>query len=92
VPQLPKCGLQEVTPQRLAAGDEAVMAVRRREWRQERERLVAQVAQAATNPDPIVVSIMGLFAPATVTDDRILHANRASAQNDFRARLSPIGF
>lgn len=36
--------------------------------------------------------IMSLFAPATVTDDGILYANRAVAQNDLRTRLGPIGF
>jgi hypothetical protein len=39
-----------------------------------------------------MVFIMSLFAPATMTDDGILHANRASAEDDFRARLGPIGF
>ena len=39
-----------------------------------------------------MVFIMSLFAPATVTDDGILLTNRAPAQNDFRARLGPIGF
>ena len=30
--------------------------------------------------------------PAPVADDGILHANRATAQNDPRACLGPIGF
>ena len=68
------------------------MAVGRRQRRQEGERFAAAVAKTAANPDPIVVLIMSLFAPAPVTDDGILHANRAVAQNDFRARLGPIGF
>ena len=68
------------------------MAVGRRKRRQEGEGLAAAVAKTAANPDPIVVLIMSLFAPAPVTDDGILHANRALAQNDFRARLGPIGF
>ena len=68
------------------------MAVGRRERRQEGERLAAQVAEAAANPDPIMVFIMSLFAAATVTDDGILLTNRAPAQDDFRARLGPIGF
>jgi hypothetical protein len=38
-----------------------------------------------------MVFIMSLFAPAPVSDDRILHTNRAAAQNDMRARLGPIG-
>ena len=43
-------------------------------------------------PIPIVVLIMSLFAPAPMTDDGILHANRAVAHNDFRARIGPIRF
>jgi hypothetical protein len=39
-----------------------------------------------------VVLIMSLLAPAPMTDDGILHANRAVAQNDFRARIGPIRF
>jgi len=50
------------------------------------------VVKTAANPDPIMVFIMRLFAPAPVTHDGILHANRAVAHNDFRARLGPIGF
>ena len=36
--------------------------------------------------------IMSLFAPAPVTNDGILHANRAAAQDDFPACLGPTGF
>jgi hypothetical protein len=39
-----------------------------------------------------MVLIMGLFPSATVTDDGVLPANRASAQDGFRAGLGPIGF
>ena len=46
---------------------------------------------AAANPDPIMVLVMGLFPSATVTDDGVLPANRASAQDGFRAGLGPIG-
>ena len=38
-----------------------------------------------------MVFIMSLLASATVTDDGILLTNRASAQDNFRARLGPIG-
>src|SRR6266571_8359159 len=68
------------------------MAVGRRKRWQEGEGFAAAVAKTAANPDPIVVLIVGLFAPAPMTDDGILHANRAVAHNDFRARLGPIGF
>ena len=67
------------------------MAVGRREWRQESERLSTSAAETAANPDPIMVFIMSLLASATVTDDGILLTNRASAQDNFRARLGPIG-
>ncbi|HTR65671.1 MAG TPA: hypothetical protein VMH85_07860 [Terriglobales bacterium] len=39
-----------------------------------------------------MVRIMSLFAPAPMTDDGILHANRAVAQNDFPTRIGPIRF
>ena len=68
------------------------MAVGRRKERQEGERLAAAVADAATNPDPIVVFIMRLFAPAAVTNDGVLQTKRAAARDGFRARLGPIRF
>jgi len=90
--RFPGKAFQEIALQRLAAGDEAVMTVRRRERRQEGERLAAAVAKPAANPDPIVLFIMSLLAAAPVTDDGILRANRAVAQNNFRAGLGPIAF
>jgi hypothetical protein len=89
--RFPATALDEIAVQRLTACDQAVMAVGRTERRQEGESLAAPAAKAAANPDPIMVFIMSLFAPAPVTDDGILHANRATAQNHFRARLGPIG-
>src|SRR5579864_1077729 len=68
------------------------MAVGRRKGRQEGERLTAPVAKAAANPDPIMVLIVRLFAAAAMTDDGILRANRAMAQDDLHAGLGPIGF
>jgi hypothetical protein len=44
------------------AMSQAVMAVGRREGRQEGECLAATVADTAANPDPIMMFIMGLFA------------------------------
>ena len=90
--RFPATPLDEIAAQRLAACDQAVMAVGRREGWQEGKRLAAPAAKTAANPDPIMVFIMSLFAPAPVTDDRILHANRSAAQNDIRGRLSPISF
>ena len=43
-------------------------------------------------PDPIMVLIVRLFAAAAMTDDGILGANRAMAQDDLHAGLGPIGF
>ena len=68
------------------------MAAGRREWRQEGERLSASVAETAANPDPIMVLIVRLFAAAAMTDDGILSANRAMAQDDLHTGLGPIGF
>ncbi len=90
--RFPATTLDEIAVQRLTACNQAVMAVGWREGWQEGECLAATVADAAANPDPIMMFIMGLFAPAPVTDDGILHANRAATRNEFRARLGPIGF
>src|ERR1051326_221812 len=79
-------------PQHMLGSDEAVMAVGRRKPRQEGEAFAAAVAKTATNPDSTVVLIMSLFAPSPVTDDGIVHANRAVAQNDFGGRIGPIRF
>jgi hypothetical protein len=67
--------LAETAAQRLAACDQAVTAVGRREERQEGERFGATVTDAATNPDPTMVCIMSLLAPAAVTDYGILCTN-----------------
>ena len=88
----PGTAFQEATLKRLAAGDEAVMAVGRRKGRQEGERLAAPITKAAANPDPIMALIVRLFAAAAMTDDGIPRANRAMAQDDLLAGLGPIGF
>lgn len=87
----PRTAFHEIAPQRLAAGDKAVVAVGRREGRQEGERLPAAAAKAAPNRNPIVMFVVSLFAAAAMADDRVLEANRASAKNDIRAGLGPIG-
>ena len=76
----------------LAAGDQAVMAAGRREGWKKRERLVAAAAQAAANPDPIVMFVVRLFTAAAMADDGVFGTDRASAQDDFRAGFGPIGF
>src|SRR5207248_10851635 len=79
--------LQKVAPQCLAAGYQAVVAVRGRKQRQEGECLPAQVTNATPNPDPIMMLVMCLFAATAMTDDGVLQTDRASAQDDFRIRL-----
>ena len=81
----------EIAAQRLATCDQAVMAVGRTEGWQKGKRLAAPAAKTAANLDPSMVFIVRLFPPAPVSDNRILHTNRAAAQNDIRARLGPIG-
>ena len=54
-----------------------VRRLRRRERRQHRECLVAEVVEAASNRNPIVVFVIGLFATASVSDIRIAQAGRA---------------
>jgi hypothetical protein len=88
----PTTALYEIAALRLAACDQTVVAVRRRERRQKGKRLSASIAETTANPDPIMLFIMSLFASAPVTDDGILHTNRAPTQNNFRAHLGPIGF
>jgi hypothetical protein len=60
--RLPRTAFQEMTPQGLAAGDEAVMGVGKRELRQEGEGLVAGPAPAAASRNPIVIFVVSLFA------------------------------
>jgi len=50
------------------------------------------MAKSASNPNPVVMFIVRLLAPATVTDDGIAFAKRASPQHDLLAVVSPIGF
>ena len=68
------------------------MRVRERKQRQEGEGLPATIAKAAPDLNPVVMFIVRLLAAATVTDDRIAFANRASPQNDLLAVAGPIGF
>jgi len=67
----PTTTLDKVAPQRLTASDEAVMRVRKRELRQEGNRLAANIAQPPPDSDPVVVFVMRLFLATAMTDDRI---------------------
>jgi hypothetical protein len=84
--------LLETPPQRLAAGQHAVVGVRERKRRQEGESLPAAGAQTATDPDPIVVFIVRLLAAVSVANDRITFTNRASPQDELTAVCGPISF
>ena len=68
------------------------MRVRERKQRKEGEGLPATVAKAASDPNPVVMFIVRLLAAASVTDDRIAFANRASPQDELIAVCGPIGF
>jgi hypothetical protein len=50
------------------------------------------LAKAAPDRNPVVMYIMCLLAPTTVTDDGIAFANRTSPQQNVLAVASPIGF
>jgi hypothetical protein len=66
------------------------MAVGERKYRQEGNRRITRSADAAPNLNPIMVFIMSLFASAAMTNDRILPANRAEANNAFCSSVRPI--
>jgi hypothetical protein len=88
---LPGAAFNKETPQRLTASDQAVMAVGKREHRQEGNRLAARTADPTPNRDPVMLFVMSLFPSTTVPHHRISHANRTPARDSFR-RFGPIGF
>jgi hypothetical protein len=90
--RFPGTALDQVAPQRRTAGDQAVVTVGKREGRQKGNGLPARSADAAPNVNPVMVFVMSLFAATTMTDDRIPRANRAAANDPFRASLRPIRF
>jgi hypothetical protein len=49
-------------------------------------------AAAATDANPVVMLIVRLLAAASVADDRIVFASRASPQNDLGTARGPIRF
>jgi hypothetical protein len=68
------------------------VGVGEREAGKESEGLSATRAKATSDPNPVVMFIVRLLVPATVADDRIAFANRASPQHDVVGVASPIGF
>jgi hypothetical protein len=87
---LPGTTLHKAASQRLAAGDQAVMAVGWRELRQESEGLVARPAPAASNRNPVVVLVVSLFAVAAMADNRITLTTWAEPQDDLTGDYGPI--
>src|SRR5215471_19101381 len=83
-----RTAFHEATPQRLAASDQAVVGIRERERRQERERLVARFATAAPHTNPIVFLVMSLLGAAAVANDRMAQTKGALSRNT--PRLGPI--
>jgi hypothetical protein len=63
-----------------------------REPRKESVGLSATRAKAASDANPIVMFIVCLLAPATMANDRIAFAHRASPQHDLLDITSPVGF
>src|SRR5208337_554257 len=88
----PRAVLHKVSSERLTASQQAVVGVGEREQGKQGEGLPATRAKAASDPNPVVMLIVRLLAPATVTDDGIAFANRASPQHDLVAVSSPVGF
>ena len=88
----PGAVLHSTTPPCLATCQQAVVCVRERKPRQEREGLLASGAATATDANPVVMLIVRLLAAASVTDDRIAFTNRTSPQNDPSTACGPIGF
>jgi hypothetical protein len=62
------------------------------EQREDGECPPAKLANPPSDPNPVVVFIVRLLAPATVTNDGIAFTNRTSARQDSIAIASPIAF
>ena len=88
----PRAVLRKVSLERLSASQQAVMGVGEREQGKQGEGLPATLAKAASDPNPVVMFIVYLLATATVTDDGIAFANRASPQDHLFAVSSPVAF
>ena len=88
----PAAAFHKIAPQRLAASEEAVMAIGWRERRQEGERLAAQITEAAPNLNPVMNFVMSLFAPAAMADDGIAQTNRTLPKDRPSTSFDPIGF
>jgi hypothetical protein len=63
-----------------------------RELWQERERLVARLAPAASNLNPVMVLVVSLFAAAAMPDNRITLTTWAAPQGDLLRENGPVTF
>jgi hypothetical protein len=84
--------LHKAPPQSLTARQQAVMGVRERKQWKESEGFPATGAATSPDPNPVVVCIVCLLAPVSVSDDQIALTNRASPQDDFGTTRGPLGF
>ena len=82
--------LDKVSAQCLAAGNQAVVAVRQGEGRQKHERFPTQIANSAPDLDPVVIFVMRLLAPAPMSDDRLLQTNRAMTHDRRATCIGPV--
>ena len=84
--------LQEISPQRLATGDHAVMGIRQGENGKEGEGQVAAFTftPASANSDPVVSFVMSLLASQAVPHNRIAQTLRTTARDLFLAEGSPV--
>ena len=70
--------------------ENCVLAGRPASRRKHRERGVADRAQTATNPDPVVALIVSLLAPPPMTDDRVAQTTRAQPRKMLGTDSGPI--
>src|SRR5271157_3870008 len=84
--------LHQASLERLAASQQAVVSVGKREQRKQGKGLPATRAKAASDPNPVVMFIVRLLTSPPVPDDRIAFTNGASPQNELIAVSGPIGF
>ena len=68
---LPRTVLCKTSPQRLSASQQAVMGIWKRKQREEGEGPPTKLAKPPSDPNPVVVFIVRLLAPATVADNGI---------------------
>ena len=88
----PRTALQKAPSECLSSSQQAVVGVGEGEQGKQGEGLPTTLAKTASDPNRVVILIVRLLATATVTDDGIAFANRASPQQDLLAVATPIGF